>query len=391
MHKIITTILFFLFSANVFSQMTTYSFNYDGNNRAFNIYLPQSYSEETEDLPVVFFLHGMGGDMTNFSGLSYKAEAENYIMVVPQALKDEKTGASWNAGAITVKGNIYSPNANIDDVGFISTLLDTVSTWYNVNEEKVYIAGFSLGGFMANKLACELSDRISAIASVSGTMTRKLAINCNPSQIIPSLQIHSTNDNMVSYKGSKNNFGAEELFSFWAKKNKANSTLDTLNLSNNVNDGYSALKFTYNGKNKSNEGVLYRLAGPSHNASWYTISSKNDFDAINVIWDFFKTHSINRSGSNIKEKASIAETIHDVKIDVYPNPATEKITLNFDNTVKIATVSITNTLGKTIQKKNVEDAINDITFDVRNEFQGIYFFQIEDEKGNKTVIRFYKK
>lgn len=376
---------------SIFSQMTTHKYTFDGKKRAFNVYLPNSYSAKKEALPVVVFLHGMGGDMSNFSGLNYKAEKENYIMIIPQALKDPKTGTSWSAGSISIKGETYYPNANIDDVGFINSLLDTVSSWYKVDEEKVYVAGFSLGGFMANKLACELSNRITAIASVSGTMNKELMSECNPNEPIPSLQIHSTNDGIVSYKGSFTNLGAEALSQFWIKNNLANKTIDTLNLSNNVNDGFSAIKFTYSGKTKKNEVVLYRLAGPDHNQSWYTVSSKNDFDAINVIWDFFKSHQKEINNKEKIKKTTIATSIHDVKIDVYPNPASELITLNFTNKIKIASISITNTLGKTIHKKFFEEAIDEVTFDIRNEFQGIYFFQIEDENGNKTVVRFYKK
>ncbi|MFT4644050.1 MAG: polyhydroxybutyrate depolymerase [Planctomycetota bacterium] len=391
MNKIFTTILLILFSISLFSQMTTYNFKFEGKDRAFNVYLPSSYAEKKAALPVVFFLHGMGGDMSNFSGLSYKAEAENYIMVIPQAMNNPKTGKSWSAGAITIKGDTYFPNANINDVGFISSLLDTVSAWYNVNNEKVYVAGFSLGGFMTNKLACELGDRITAIASVSGTMSKKLMSQCTPSEPIPSLQIHSTNDGMVSYKASFTNLGAEELSQFWIKNNLANKTIDTLNLSKNVNDGFSAIKFTYKGKTKSNEVVLYRLAGPDHNQSWYTVSSKNDFDAINVIWDFFKEHNKNFKQKNQIKEVVISNNIHEVKIDVFPNPATDLISLNFANKIKLSSVSITNTLGKTIHKQFFEKAIDEVSFDVRNEFQGIYFFQIEDESGNKTVVRFYKK
>lgn len=391
MQKLLITILFLYLYFPLFSQMTTYNFNFEGNERAFNVYLPKAYSEKSEALPVVFFLHGMGGDMSNFSGLSYKAEAENYIMVVPQAVKDPKTGASWSAGEISIKGSTYKPNSTINDVGFINSLLDTVSTWYKINEEKVYVAGFSLGGFMTNKLACELGNKITAIASVSGTMSKKLLSNCNPKNIIPSLQIHSTTDDVISYKGLNSNIGAEELTAFWMKNNLAEKTIDTLNISNNVKDGFSALKFTYKGNNSENETILYRLAGPLHNESWYTISSKNDFDAINVIWDFFKSHTKIFNQKNKDKKTFVSENIYDVKIDVYPNPATELITLNFTNKIKISSVSITNTLGKTIHKKFFEEAVNDVTFDIRNEFQGIYFFQIEDDNGNKTVVRFYKK
>lgn len=391
MNKLLIILLLFLFSIPVFSQMTTYNYEFEGKERAFNIYIPKSYSEEAKALPVMFFLHGMGGDMSNFSGLSYKAEAENYIMVIPQAVKDPKTGTSWSAGSVFLNGAIYYPNTKINDVGFINSLIDTVSTWYKVNDAKVYVAGFSLGGFMANKLACELGDRITAIASVSGTMSKELLSNCRPRNIIPSLQIHSTSDRVFPYGSSNGNIGAEELTQFWIKNNKSKKRIDTLNLTNKIDDGFSTLKFSYKGKKKANETILYRLAGPNHNESWYTISSKNDFDAINVIWRFFKNHNKEYNSIIEPEKIFVSENIHTVKIDVFPNPATDLITLNFANKIKISTVSITNTLGKTIYRKFFKDAIDEVFFDIRNEYQGIYFFQIEDENGNKTVVRFYKK
>ena len=134
--------------------MTNYNYDFYGINRQFNIHIPASYNANTDTLPLVLFLHGMGGNMSNFSGLSYKSDAEKFIMVVPQALVDPQVNkTAWHSGAGgTIGGLTYYINQNVNDVGFLSSLIDTISKWYSVDADRVFSTGFSMGGYMSNRL-----------------------------------------------------------------------------------------------------------------------------------------------------------------------------------------------------------------------------------------------
>lgn len=385
MKKILTIILSFITFWS-FAQMTdTLSYTFQGNHREFKIYVPTTYNANTDTLPMVFFLHGLGGNMNNFSALSYKAEQEKYIMVIPQAIASP-VGTAWHSGAGLL--SIY-PNTNIDDVAFLNSLIDSVSTWYNIDDKRIYSTGFSMGGFMSNRLACELTDRIAAIASVAGTIGNEIKGACNPSKTIPILHIHSTEDEIVTYTGNYG-IGADSLVNFWVKHNKCDTIPVVTNLSNVASDGFTTKKYLYKGGNLDSEVEFYKLGGPIHSKSWYNLTSNNDFDAIEVIWDFFKRHHKKSSAPSSPNPVTI-ENIKEAKIDVYPNPAEDIVQLNFSNEISINTIRILSTLGKTIAQQTFENPINKATFNIRDSSAGVYFFQIEDKKGNTTIFRFYKK
>ncbi len=381
------TLLMSIITLFSFSQMTSYNYNFDGLNREFNLFIPSNYDANAEPLPVVFFLHGLGGDMTNFSGLTYKAEQENYIMVVPQAISDQLAGTTWHSGA----GNsLYYPNSGVDDVGFISSMIDSISTWYNVDQNKIYSTGFSMGGFMTNRLACELTDRFAAIASVSGTMGNEILNTCNPDNAIPMLHIHSTEDQVVSFDNNTFGSNAFPLIDFWINNNNCNLTADTVDMSNISNDGFTTFKYTYSGGDLNSEVILYQLGGPLHNQSWYTVQSGNDFDAVEVIWDFFEKHTKIDETENAPVPILITN-IKEAKMDIFPNPASDIITLDFTNKIGLSSISIANTLGKRISNKTYEEPITAAAFDISKYAPGIYFFQIKDIEGNLSVLKFYKR
>jgi polyhydroxybutyrate depolymerase len=162
-----------------------YSIMHDGLQRTYRLHLPIDYNADNT-YPLLFSLHGAtsnGFQQEMLSGFNHIADQEHFIMVYPNGI-----GATWS----------ISTTSEIDDVGFISALLDTLDSQYNINLNMVYASGMSMGGFMCYRLACELSDRISAIASVAGLHT---FFPCNPPKPVPILQIHGTEDPVVPYTG----------------------------------------------------------------------------------------------------------------------------------------------------------------------------------------------
>jgi len=139
-------------------------------------------------LPVVLALHGSaanGAFMERYSSLSSIADAEEFIAVYPNA------SGPWNdddrrAGAP-------------DDVVFISDLLDRLRAGWCIDARRVYAVGVSSGGGMVARLACDLSQRITAIASVAGSYADLPA--CRPRRPISILEVHGTADRIALYKG----------------------------------------------------------------------------------------------------------------------------------------------------------------------------------------------
>ena len=178
---------------------------HDGLERRYRVHVPAGH--EGTPLPLVFNLHPLvlGGGLvpdsdlftriwTHESGLDDVADVEGFVVVQPDG-----TGfpASWNAG-----DDCCSPaNANeVDDVGFLRSLLDGVSGRTCVDRSRVYATGMSNGGFLSHRLACEASDWITAIAPVVGSFSDELT--CELTRPVPVLQVTGTEDSFASRTAS---------------------------------------------------------------------------------------------------------------------------------------------------------------------------------------------
>jgi polyhydroxybutyrate depolymerase len=171
----------------------------DGRIRNYVLVLPPSYYDNSETFPLVVALHGTGGSakqMERMYGLNEKAASSGFVLLYPEGIRnDGPLGLrSWNAGQCCED----AMKKNVDDVGFISTLIDRIVADFRIDSKRVYVTGMSNGGMMAYRLACELSHKIAAIAPVSATM---MANTCNPERAVPVLHIHSLLDVKVPYEG----------------------------------------------------------------------------------------------------------------------------------------------------------------------------------------------
>ncbi|MBX3240572.1 MAG: hypothetical protein KIT80_00965 [Chitinophagaceae bacterium] len=176
------------------------SIQVDGRWRSFVINLPPDYYEGGS-FPLIIALHGGGGHAEQFessTGLTEKANASGFAVVYPNGVKS--TGflkvQTWNAGGCCE----YAMEQNIDDVKFISSLIDRLTAKFAINNKRVYATGHSNGGIMAYRLACELSGKIAAIAPNASTMMLE---SCNPSKPVPVLHMHSELDERVPYLGGR--------------------------------------------------------------------------------------------------------------------------------------------------------------------------------------------
>lgn len=278
----------------------------DGVLRTYEVRLPAAY-ESNENMPVIIDLHGTYSTIAEhktFSDFDDIAEANNIIVVWPQALEftacdNDIYSSRWNANFVE------SPN----DIGFIDALIDRIIADYKVNPKRIYVDGLSNGGFMAYSLACALSGKIAAIASVAGTMTNNLMGTCNPIRTVPVLEIHGTADQICDYDGY--NAGCEghaasvdDLIAFWRSKNGCNTTYDEISYDDlDATDGCTARILTYQGCNNTVKLVIidgggHFWPGSEAFADFYAGYSSVlkpwnfDIEAGQVIWDFFKEHSL---------------------------------------------------------------------------------------------------
>jgi len=173
--------------------------NVDGRTRTYLLNLPPNYYD-TSGFALVVALHGFGGsasEMEKDYGITEKANAEHFIVVYPEGVPSNGPLRlrTWNTGSCCG----YAQDSQVDDVTFIRTLIDQLVGKYHIDPKRVYVTGMSNGAMMTYTLAARLSDRIAAIAPVSGTMM--MSEPCAPGRAVPILHIHSQLDTKVPFAG----------------------------------------------------------------------------------------------------------------------------------------------------------------------------------------------
>jgi polyhydroxybutyrate depolymerase len=278
-----------------YNQSTGYSFNYGGQNRTYRVYLPTGFSSNTS-LPLVINLHGLGSNGQQqelYTLFDNVADTARCVVAYPDGISNQ-----WNV-VIGCTGSSY-PCTGIDDVGFISALIDTMHTRFNIDLARVYACGMSDGGYMTFRLACELSCRIAAGASVTGLLQEAYPLypQCNPTRKVPIIQIHGTADSVVPYSNTAPKASVASTVSRWQTINSCPSTPVVTNMPNiNTSDSCTATENYYGLCGDSTLLIQYTINGGGH--TWPGSNplapigvTNRDINASSIIWNFFKHYSL---------------------------------------------------------------------------------------------------
>jgi polyhydroxybutyrate depolymerase len=272
------------------------SLELDGLRRTYQLFLPSSY-DGTRAVPLVMVLHGGMGNgegISNVTAFSTVAEREGFIVVYPNGYQE-----SWADG----RGTTAADEAGVDDVAFISRLIEKLSTDYRIVYEQVYVTGFSNGGHMSYRLACELSEKIAAVAPVAASLSENLAASCSPQRPVPVLQIHGTADPIRPYEGGEARgmvLSAPASVAFWASKNGCSSEPSSTNLPDIAQDGTTVTLTAYTNCQQGGDVQHYIVVEGGH--TWpgglqylperRIGKTSQDINASEVIWKFFAEHSL---------------------------------------------------------------------------------------------------
>ena len=164
-----------------------------GMTRQYILYVPSSYNI-SKQMPLIFVFHGYSGTpefMLDYTDMADLADTYDFIVAVPKGT-GSWNALSWNAGSCCG----YASSYNVDDVTFVSDMIDMISSEYCIDPARIFATGLSNGGMMSYRLACELSDRIAAVAPVAGDI--RLA-ECNPPRPVPGIAFHGTADAVIPY------------------------------------------------------------------------------------------------------------------------------------------------------------------------------------------------
>ena len=350
------------------------SIYHDGLSRTYLLHLPVGYTG-IDSLPLIIAMHGGFGsaeNLQNQSGLSEKADEEGFIVVYPEGVKGGILNIrTWNAGYCC--GN--ASDNNIDDVGFIESLIDTLSNNYAINSNRIYATGISNGGFMSYRLACGLSDKIAAIAPVAASLTID---QCTPSRPVPVIHFHSYLDSNVPYLGGQGdgvsnhyNPPLDSVFNAFATMYNCSDINDTI-----IND--SEITNVHWGNCDCGSEIQYYITtdgGHSWPGGTTTIIGdpvSNYINANDLMWSFFELHNLNCSPSGIEETGDI----NNENLILFPNPTSDYVLLTKLNFSDVFHVEIYDNLGLLLYSGYNENYI-----DLKNFSSGVYFLIFySDEK-----------
>jgi polyhydroxybutyrate depolymerase len=265
----------------------------DGRERTYLVHAPPGYGGKAA-MPIVIVLHGGGGSgsgVVRLTGMSVKADRENFLAVYPDGTGPLRTRLlTWNSGNCC--GNAM--NAKVDDVGFIRAMLDRLQRDYAVDTKRIFVTGISNGGMMAYRLACEISDRIAAIAPVAGAQN----VECPAGGPVSVIIFHGTKDQNVLLDGGepRKHFGplrtdrsVAYAASFWAARNGCTGQRLHQHTAFLRTEGYTGCKdgtaicvnIVENGGHAwpGGERMSQVLDEPSHEVS-----------ATDLMWTFFVAH-----------------------------------------------------------------------------------------------------
>ncbi len=349
-----------------------------GIYRTYRLYIPAVYTGAIAR-PLVFNLHGYTSNalaQQQYTVFEPIADTANFLMVFPQGTKDASNQPYWNAG-INASG--------VNDIQFLNNLIDSLSAQYNIDPNRIYSCGLSNGGFMSESLACELSNRITAIASVAASIyNTQYGTNCHPTRPVPVMQISGTSDGTVPYGGSSIFMPVDSVVKYWVKKNICNPAAAFNNVPNtNTSDGCTAEHYVYSGGLSGSSVELYKIIGGGH--SWpgspYIIGTTNeDFSASKEIWRFFRQYRLNlltSVSSTEKEKLNFS---------IYPNPTKDILNISFDKEDNVSySVTVTDVLGNQIIIENEFESIN-----VSLLASGVYFITICKNNQGVAMQKFVK-
>ena len=367
MKKIPLFISFFL-SVQLFSQ--TYSFTYQSILRSYIVHLPNGYNASIK-YPMVINMHGYtstAAQQQSYSQMDVVADTGKFIVVYPDGVNN-----AWNAG--------FGTNPSIDDVGFLSMMIDTMKKNFSVDSTKVYSCGLSNGGFMSFSLACEMENKIAAIAPVAGLMSDSTRIFCQSVCPVPLMYFHGTADGVVNYNGALGYVSVDSTIKIWVGKDGTPTIPIVTNIPDiNSADNCTVMKYVYSPGQNASEVVLFKITNGGH--TWpggFPVPSlgntNQDIKASGEIWNFFRKFSL-ECGAN-----AVAENNYSDEIKIFPNPMTGEFSVSgLRSPVKL---SMYNVLGEKIY--DVPNGMNDVHLPL-GLGQGIYFLNVETQKG----ISFHK-
>ncbi|MBA3945876.1 MAG: esterase [Herpetosiphonaceae bacterium] len=280
-------------------QSGTQTLQHNNYNRSYELHVPPSLPAN-QPVALVLVFHGGAGSgktterLTNFSAM---ADKQGFVVVYPDGV-----GREWHDQPDT------TPEAKaIDDVGFVSALIDRLSQAFRIDPNRVYSTGISNGAGLSYRLACELSGKIAAIGPVAGALGVTEAAQCHPDHPVAVIDFHGTGDPIIDYNGGAVKAGRNppvllstpDTVARWRQIDGCPAPGQTQTLAHHDAADTTRLKQQLTGPCKAGTAVnAYTIVDGGHTwpgGSQYLPVARvgrvnKDINATDAIWNFFAQH-----------------------------------------------------------------------------------------------------
>lgn len=254
--------------------ITSCEMEWDGWTRKYYLYIPSVY-DGSKPVPLYVGLHGMNDE----AKLQFRANMSTSIcdifggiIAAPQGLEDHGL-VGWNAGIQHVESRkrVLFFN-NYDDVGFINQMIDDLMQRYNIDSNKIFVFGFSMGGYMTNRLAIECGSRFRAVCSVDGTIGNLIYLQKSQCPVNV-LHIHGTLDPIVRFEVEpskivqSHGIGAEQLIDYWRFNNHCTPEPVVTDYPHVTDNNITFQKYEYLGGTNGTKVAFIKATNGLH--KWY--------------------------------------------------------------------------------------------------------------------------
>ncbi len=265
---------------------------HDGLERSYIVHFPPNYVANGE-AALVMSLHGRPG--TSHETMKAQrwgdvGDKENFVVVYPQGsevLWREKSLTHWNA---------LNMETGVDDVSFLKHVVASIVEDYDTDPKRTYVAGFSNGGMMVSRLACEAGDTFAAMASVAGVGSTAHT-DCVPEQVTPIAFIHGEKDELPPKEGRASNLRPVQetldvfINTYGCSKDPTIRELEDVDQADQTTTIHTA--YVDCSKGATVEYFFVQNGGhtwPGNTPNERLGHTSQDFKATEELWAFFKQH-----------------------------------------------------------------------------------------------------
>jgi polyhydroxybutyrate depolymerase len=281
-----------------------------GLTREYRLYVPAIYTRTSGAVPLLLNLHGYGSDnlqQENYGDFRPIADTANFLVVHPNGTIDGANNRNWNT---------FGPRGTgVDDVAFLSTLIDTLARRYRIDPNRVYSTGMSNG--------------------------------CTSGRPVPVLEIHGTADNTVPYAGGTalQFVAIPTLLSSWVQRNGCNPMpVVTAVPDINTTDGCTAERSVWSGGRNGSVVEHFRIIGGGHTwpgAAFVIGVTNQDISASREAWRFLRRY---RLATLLPTRGAVLPATP--KLLLLPNPATDLLQLDAGQRLPAEALTVHDALGR---------------------------------------------